>query len=167
MQRATTYTFTAPDDAVLDPDTDYFLYFEDTDVSTPHHDYAVFRRPDNTVAEGETGWSLGNRYSKTNDGSWSNIAGAIMIALKGNAAAPLPSVSFEQGTYTVVEGESATVKVILSEALDSAATITITSTAQDGATSSDYSGVPASVEFSAGETEKTFTFAASHGQRRG
>ena len=36
-----THTYTAPDDASLDPDTDYFLYFEDTDVSAPHHDFFV------------------------------------------------------------------------------------------------------------------------------
>ena len=38
--------------------------------------------------------------------------------------------------------------------------IPVTATGQDGATSSDYSGVPANVTFDAGDTSKTFTFSA-------
>ena len=40
-------------------------------------------------------------------------------------------------------------------------TIPITKTEQGGATSADYSGVPASVTFNTGETSKTFTFNAT------
>ena len=40
-------------------------------------------------------------------------------------------------------------------------TVPLTKTEQDGASSADYSGVPASVEFAPGETEQTFTFTAA------
>ena len=39
--------------------------------------------------------------------------------------------------------------------------VPITTTNQGGATSADYSGVPASVTFDAGDTSKTFDFAAT------
>ena len=70
-------------------------------------------------------------------------------------------VEFEQGTYTVAEGSTVTVTVTLSEDPEQTVTIPLTVTDQDGASSSDYSGVPANVVFNAGETEKEFTFSAS------
>ena len=39
--------------------------------------------------------------------------------------------------------------------------VPITATNQDGASNSDYSGVPANVVFNSGDTEKTFNFAAT------
>ena len=39
-------------------------------------------------------------------------------------------------------------------------TIPLTTTDQDGASSADYSGVPANVIFVPGDTEQTFTFTA-------
>ena len=76
----------------------------------------------------------------------------------------LPSsvaVSYGQSTYTVAEGVSVTVTVELSEDPETTVTIPVTATNQSGATTSDYSGVPASVVFNAGETSKTFTFTAA------
>ena len=70
-------------------------------------------------------------------------------------------VEFEQSSYTVAEGSTVTVKVTLSEDPERTVTIGITKADQGGASSSDYSGVPASVSFGATETEKTFTFAAT------
>ena len=64
-----------------------------------------------------------------------------------------------------------TVKVTLSE--DPERTVTIPHQPrpdQGGASSSDYSGVPDSVTFNSGDTEKSFTFSAaadSPGRRRG
>ena len=40
-------------------------------------------------------------------------------------------------------------------------TIPVTATGQGGATTADYSGVPASLTFNSGETEKSFTFNAT------
>ena len=74
---------------------------------------------------------------------------------------PSVEVSFEQGAYTIAEGSAVPVKVILSEDPERTVTVPLTKTEQDGASSSDYSGVPASVEFAPGETEQTFTFTAT------
>ena len=70
-------------------------------------------------------------------------------------------VEFDQGSYTVAEGSTVTVKVTLSEDPEQTVTIPLTATDQGGASSSDYSGVPANVVFNAGETEKEFTFSAA------
>ena len=73
---------------------------------------------------------------------------------------PSVAVSFEQGSYSVDEGDTVDVTVTLSEDPERTVTIPLTATDQDGASSADYSGVPASVEFAPGETEQTFTFTA-------
>ena len=70
-------------------------------------------------------------------------------------------VAFGQSWYTVAEGSSVTVKVKLSVAPERSITIPITTSGQGGATSADYSGVPASLTFGATETEKSFTFSAT------
>ena len=70
-------------------------------------------------------------------------------------------VEFGQGSYTVAEGSTVTVTVTLSEDPERAVTIPISKANQGGASNSDYSGVPGSVVFNAGETSKTFTFAAT------
>ena len=74
--------------------------------------------------------------------------------------APAVTVSFEQDSYTVAEGNTATVKVTLSADPERTVTIPITATGQGGATSSDYN-VPNTVVFNSGDTEKTFSFAAT------
>ena len=70
------------------------------------------------------------------------------------------TVGFGLGAITVAEGATAQVTVSLSEAPGSDVTIPLTATGQDGATSSDYSGVPESVTFESSDTEQTFTFTA-------
>ena len=70
------------------------------------------------------------------------------------------TVGFGLGAITVAEGDTAQVTVSLSEAPGSDVTIPLTATGQDGATSSDYSGVPESVTFESSDTEQTFTFTA-------
>ncbi len=70
------------------------------------------------------------------------------------------TVSFGQASYTAAEGGAATVTVALSAAPGRIVTIPIVATDQGGATSGDYSGVPASVTFTAAETSKMFTFTA-------
>ena len=74
---------------------------------------------------------------------------------------PSVSVSFEQGTYTVAEGSTVPVTVTLNADPERTVTIPITTTDQDGASISDYSGVPASITFNAGDTEVDITFTAS------
>ena len=73
---------------------------------------------------------------------------------------PGVKVSFEQGSYTVAEGNSVTVKVKLDADPERTVTIPLTATGQGGADADDYSGVPQSVTFESGDTEKTFSFMA-------
>ena len=77
---------------------------------------------------------------------------------------PSVSVSFEQADYTVVEGSTETVTVTLNADPERTVIIPITTTDQDGASSSDYSGVPPSITFNAGDTSKTFRFTATQDQ---
>ena len=73
---------------------------------------------------------------------------------------PSVTVSFEQASYTVDEGANIEVKVTLSADPERTVTIPLLRFNQGGATSADYSGVPANVEFNSGDTEKTFNFEA-------
>ena len=76
---------------------------------------------------------------------------------------PSVTVRYEQGSYTVGEGSSVDVKVILSADPERSVTVPISRTNQGGATDGDYSGVAAntSVTFNSGEMEKMITFAAT------
>ena len=74
---------------------------------------------------------------------------------------PSVTVSFGSATYTAAEGSNVTVKVTLSADAERSVTVPLTATNQDGASSADYSGVPESVTFASGDTEKSFTFAAT------
>ena len=74
---------------------------------------------------------------------------------------PQVTVSFGAATYTAEEGGTATVTVTLSADPERTVEVPITTTNQGGASSADYSGVPASVTFDAGDTSKTFDFAAT------
>ena len=71
------------------------------------------------------------------------------------------TVNFEQSSYTVAEGSNVIVKVTLNDDPERNVTIPLTKTNQDGASNRDYSGVPSSVTFASGDTEKTFTFTAT------
>ena len=74
---------------------------------------------------------------------------------------PAVTVRFGVATYTVTEGDGVSVTVELDADPERTVTVSIAKSEQDGATSADYSGVPADVEFSAGETSKTFTVRAT------
>ena len=76
---------------------------------------------------------------------------------------PAVTVRYEQASYTVGEGSSVDVKVILSAEPERSVTVPISRTNQGGATDGDYSGLAAntSVTFNSGDTEKSFTFAAT------
>ena len=70
------------------------------------------------------------------------------------------TVSFEQASYFVAEGDSVAIKVILSAGQQDSLTIPLTTTNQDGASNSDYSDVP-NPTIIAGDTEASFTFSAT------
>ena len=74
---------------------------------------------------------------------------------------PAVEVSFDLATYTVAEGETKTVKVILNEGPEREVIIPIGTEGQDGATADDYTVAPASVTFGPTVTEQTFTFTAN------
>ena len=74
---------------------------------------------------------------------------------------PQVTVSFEQSTYSVAEGGTVEVTVTLDKDPERTVSIPLTSTNQGGASSADYSGVPATVSFSSGDTEKSITFSAT------
>ena len=76
---------------------------------------------------------------------------------------PSVTVRYEQGSYTVGEGSSEVIKVILSAVPERSVTVPISRTNQGGATDGDYSGVAAnaSVTFNSDETEKIITFTAT------
>ena len=92
-------------------------------------------------------------------GYGSVIASDVSVSVTDDAPETV-EVSFEQGSYTVAEGGSVTVKVKLDEDPERTVTIPLTKTGQGGASSADYSGVPANVVFNSGDTEKTFDFSA-------
>ena len=70
-------------------------------------------------------------------------------------------VRYEQASYTVGEGSSVVIKVILSADPERRVTISINRANQGGATTDDYSVVPTSLTFNSGETIKSITFAAT------
>ena len=78
-------------------------------------------------------------------------------------ALPLTAVqvSFGGSTFAVAEGSSVEVTINLSADPERTVTIPLTTTLLDGASAADYSGVPASVTFNSGDTQKTFTFSAT------
>ncbi len=71
------------------------------------------------------------------------------------------TVSYEPAMYTVAEGDMVTVTVTLNADPERTVVIPLTATPQGGATSADYSGVPASLTFSSGDMSKTFTVTAT------
>ena len=74
---------------------------------------------------------------------------------------PQVNVSYGLAGYTAAEGGSVTVTVKLDADPERTVVIPVTHTARAGATGADYSSVPESVTFDAGDTSKTFTFSAN------
>ena len=69
---------------------------------------------------------------------------------------PFVTVMFAQDQYSVVEGDSALVRVSLSADPERTVIIPVEKTNQDGASTDDYLGVPQSVTMNAGQTTRTF-----------
>ena len=70
-------------------------------------------------------------------------------------------VRFNTAAHAILEGDTTTVVVSLSDALEQNVTISLTRTNQAGASDADYSGVPASLAFDSGVTEQSFTISAT------
>ena len=129
-----TFTFEATDDALDDDGESVTLGFGamPTGVTV-----------DTTIPDGETQARDTATVSITDDDKPASV-----------------TVNFEQDSYTVAEGGTVTVKVTLSDDPEMTVTVPLTATEQDGATTADYSDVPASLTFNSGDTEKEFTFGA-------
>ncbi len=74
---------------------------------------------------------------------------------------PAVTVQFSQGSYTVAEGATQSVTVTLSADPERTVVVPIATVNQGTASDADYSGVPSSVTFAAGETSQSFTFSAT------
>ena len=97
-------TFMAPADATLNAGTSYFVVFEDTNSSTPNHNYAVRRVPSGTTldAASQSGWTIDDRHQKRNAESWTTSSTAkLAIELKGTVTPPTPCDALWCATMTV------------------------------------------------------------------
>ena len=74
---------------------------------------------------------------------------------------PAVTVQFGQASHTLTEGETVNVTISLSEDPLQETVIPLTATNQGGASSADYSPLPATVTFAAGDRSKSFTFMAT------
>ena len=86
-------------------------------------------------------------------------AADVTVAVADDAPDSLKA-SFERGSYTVDEGHGVDVMVKLDSAPDHRMDIQLQKTNMNGASDSDYSGIPSMLTFERGETEKSFTFFA-------
>ena len=116
---------------------------------------------DNLAEAGEkVKLSFGTLPSAATSGSRSEATVSIHDRTQGQNLPTPPTVHFERAAYSVTEGASVSVKVILSKAPGSQVVIPISSANRAGASDADYT-VPDSVTFAATDTEKTVTFAAT------
>ena len=94
------------------------------------------------------------------NGGYSGRGATVTVNVVDDDGLRSVSVSFGQTSYRVSEGSEVDVEVRFSEPPQRAVQVPITATGEGGATTSDYSGVPASVTFGASDTGKSFTFSA-------
>ena len=87
---------------------------------------------------------------------------AVRLSYASTVLPGQTAVTFGASSYTASEGGApATVAVELSPAPSAPVTIPLTPSRRGGATPGDYSGVPPSVTFQAGQTRRTFTVTAT------
>ena len=90
------------------------------------------------------------------------VTSAADVAVSVQDDAPeTVTVSFGQAAYTMAEGGTKLIRVVLDADPERTVTVPLTHSGQDGAGSSDYEGVPANVVFNSGDTERTFTITAT------
>ena len=132
------------------------LTFTTTDWDTPQRVTVMANRDSDTDDYEAT---IMHRIDSS-DGKYDRITPSHVTITVIDNDVPSVAVSFGQASYSVAEGATTTVKVVLDNDPERFVTVPIVTRIQGGATSTDYSGVPPSVLFSAGETEKAFTFSA-------
>ena len=156
-ERSVTILLTAAGQDGADGD-DYSVPTSVTFASGEMEQAATFTATQDTINDDGESVKLGFGTLPTDVSEGSTAETTVSIT---DDDVPAVSVSFEQGTYTVDEGKTVTVKVTLSAVPERTVAIPITKTGQAGASNSDYSGVPTSVTFASGETEKAITFSAA------
>ena len=105
--------------------------------------------------------TITHTVSSTADTAYDGVTTDSVAVTITDDAPETVTVSFEQGSYTVAEGSTITVKVKLDADPERTVSIPLTKEGQDGASASDYSGVPNNVVFNSPDTEKSFTFTAT------
>ena len=148
-------SWTAPSNVGRPPITHYNLRYREDSVETwtdgPQNVTGTAAQITDLTAD--TPYQVGVQAVNHEGSVWSGY---------GVGRTDAPTVSFGASAYTAIEGvQSAAVTVQLDPAASSAVTIPVTTDPQGGASSADYSGVPGSVTFAAGETEQTFTVTAT------
>ena len=88
---------------------------------------------------------------------WDEALSREQVAALG---VPEVRVSFDQAAHRVAEGDSVAVTVSLSADPGRSVTVPLVSTRQGGTSDGDYSGIPESVAFNSGDTERVFSFSA-------
>ena len=93
-----------------------------------------------------------------NNASLDVSSGTVTIADDDD---PAVTASFKQASYSVAEGSTVEITVTLSADPEREVTVLLTHVPQGDTGSGDYSGVPGSLVFQDGDTEKSFTFTAA------
>ena len=115
-----------------------------------------------TVKAGEDGDGAADTATLTHSasgGDYANITADLPVTVTDDDTAV--TVQFGADAYTVSEGSTATITVILNADPERTVVIPLVATGQVGATTDDYSGVPEDLTINAGETSKTFEFMAT------
>ena len=125
--------------------------------------FTVTARPDDDNDDGE---SVKLTFGTLPDAVTASGATETTIAITDDDV-PEVTVSFKESSYRVDEGESVEITVRLSADPERDVTVGISASGQGGATeqgnnNADYSGVPGSVMFGRGTTERTFTITAEN-----
>ena len=142
------------DDITLDKTT---LTFTSGNWDTPQT--VTVTAVDDDAVEDPERVTLPHRTASTGD-DYDDVAVVAIttVTVRDNDNPPV-QVSFGQAAYSVIEGETVDVSVVLAAAAERAVTVTFSHTNQGDAEGVDYS-TPQRLTFGSGETSKTFPFTA-------
>ena len=142
-------------DLTLNKDT---LTFTDSNWDTAQSVKVTVAHDDGSDDESAT---ITHTVASSDDADYEGISASSVAVAITDDEDPQVKVSFEQSSYTVAEESSVTIKVKLDADPERTVAIHLSKNNQGGATGADYSGVPTSVTFNSGDTEKTFSFSAA------
>ena len=105
-------TLSAPANTVLAANTDYFVYFEDTNTTEPRGAYTIGQVNDSQTDSGLSGWSVGFRRYNSGDGNWiPSTRPFVAIELIGSVVTIAPAFSEATLTREVVENTPANMNI--------------------------------------------------------